>query len=203
MYRRMQAARKGGLANKKKVSKAARPHMTASNSHSAYVPPSLPGAENRRARARAASLGDALKAENHTTRKSLHDLEVTEKIVDNFNAESENPSPKSVRQRIQQCRLEKERLANEVEVAEHSLGVTSADVAKAQEAVANAELQLAQAKLALERSRETLKAREEKAMVAAAKHMQTIHALRLIDKKLDALSGESFDKFLSVTHLIP
>ena len=199
MYRRMQAARKGSPA-KKKVSKAAQPHMmTASKSYSNYEPPSLPGVENITRKVRAASLGDALKAENPTTKQTLHDLEETEKIVNNFNANTHSPSPRSARHRIQECRLEKDRLANEVEMAEHALGETSADVAKAQEAVASAEKNFEQAKLALQRCRETLKTNEEKAMIAAAKHMQTIHALRLVDKKLDALSGEC--KFLSLTHL--
>ena len=186
----MQAARKGNAnKNTRRKSTAAGVKPKVGAAVEGYHAPSLPDAENARPRVRSKSLGDALRAENAKTKQSLHDLEITEKIVNNFDADKERSTPTTNSQKIRQCRREKENLAVEVERAEQLLGTTSADVADAQEAVANAEQNLTQAKLMLKRSRESLKALEEKAMVAAAQHMQAIHALRLVDKKLDALSG--------------
>lgn len=195
MYKRMQAARKGNLnKNTRRRSTAAGVKPKVGAAVEGYRAPSLPDPANARPRVRSKSLGDALRAENATTKQSLHDLEITEKIVNNYDAENEKRStPTSTQQKIRQCRREKQNLAAEVERAEQMLGTTSADVADAQEAVANAELNLTKAKLMLKRSRDSLKGLEEKAMVAAAQHMQAIHALRLVDKKLDALAGPHCD----------
>ena len=79
MYRRLQAARKG--KPKTRSGTAGRGPTLQSKSystlHSNYQPPSLPAAGE--ARRRCHSLGDALHAENPTTKRSLHDLEATEK----------------------------------------------------------------------------------------------------------------------------
>ena len=109
--------------------------------------------------------------------------------MNEYKSDTNLGTPKSTQQKIRQCRREKEERAHEVERAEQELGTSGVVVAEAQEAVNDAEEKFAHAKLMLERSRANLKIVEEKAMVAAAQHMQAIHALRLVDKKLEALAG--------------
>ena len=117
----MQAARKGNLnKNTRRRSTAAGVKPKVGAAVEGYRAPSLPDPANARPRVRSKSLGDALRAENATTKQSLHDLEITEKIVNNFDADKERSTPTTNSQKIRQCRREKENLAVEVERAEQT-----------------------------------------------------------------------------------